>query len=70
MSIHAGCGPLAWSLYRLFPWDLVAAFVMIWSVWLLIVCFTPLRKLPYWLHLILGMIWCLNGCAPVSLTVT
>jgi hypothetical protein len=33
-----------------------------WTAWLLLVSFTPLRRLPFRVHVFLGSLWCIHGC--------
>jgi len=64
---RAGCGPICKIMVRngFDPNDFTTyavAFSIIWPAWLLIVCFSPLGRLPVVLHAILGFLWSLGGC--------
>jgi hypothetical protein len=67
------CGPLAFILfeYQIFNLFVVTLiFSSIWGIWLVLVCATRLRNLPYVLHFFLACTWCFAGCTRAGLAVT
>jgi hypothetical protein len=65
--LRAGCGPVV-SLMRSAGFDpndlttYAVAFALLWSMWLLAILATPLRRLPLIVHATLGIAWCFGGC--------
>jgi hypothetical protein len=65
--LRTGCGPAASTLVKFgFSPDDVATYAvpfgLVWPAWLVLVWFSPLRRLPLGLHALLGVLWCFGGC--------
>lgn len=70
VGIWQACGPFAWVTIGS-HWAVISlVFIATWGGWLTLVCISPLRKLSYWLHFVLSLVWCLSGCPPTGLVIT
>jgi hypothetical protein len=63
---RAACGPLVSIMIKIGydPNDLATyavAFLAVWPIWLVVVCFSPLKRLPLAIHRTSGVLWCLSG---------
>jgi hypothetical protein len=57
------CGPCSGLAHHLNdPWSVVGLFVCTWTVLMLTVCFTRVRRAPYWAHFILALTFMTSGC--------
>lgn len=73
IGLWSACGPVAWHMdvtgFESAAY-VVGSFLVVWSVWLSVVCLTRLRRIPYVLHLVLGFLWCFAGCGQTGLLIT
>ena len=68
-AISAG-GPLIWvALFWNLDWPfIIPSIIAAWGVWAVCIWrWRRLRNLPYILHLIMGLFWCLSGNPPLTL---
>lgn len=73
IGLWQACGPFAYLLldWRLTtPWGIGVCFTLVWLAWIILVCATRLRNLPYGVHLVMSLIWCCAGCPPAGLVIT
>jgi hypothetical protein len=68
-ALFQSLGPIAWTAL---PTNLVVSMIavaVVWTVWLIVVLHTPLRRLSPALHFAFAMLWNFTGCLRVGLWV-
>jgi hypothetical protein len=71
VGLWQATGPFAWVLMNSFgKLEILIAFGVAWSAWLIVVLSTRLRQLPYVVHFGASFLWCISGCPPAGLVIT
>ena len=70
IGLWQACGPVAFWMIHSTPMVIILAFAVLWTTWLTIVCTTRLKRLPYPVHFVLGVLWCADGCPATGLVIT
>lgn len=71
VGLWQATGPFAWVLMNaLSPVLVLITFVVVWSSWLVLILSSRLRNMPYGLHFLASLLWCLSGIPPAALVIT
>ena len=63
-------GPFAWVLLNaLGPVPILFTFAVAWSSWLALILASRLRNMPYSLHFLASLLWCISGLPPAALAI-